>query len=201
MISDLDDTIKELLTSRAPPGSELAGADISFDIPDADWRQGVDKLTVNCYLYDVHENIEMRTREPLLQRNSDGTRASWRQPPSRIDCGYCITAWSRHSKESIADEHRLLGQVLMVLLKHPTIPSEVLQGSLIDQIPPYPTIIALPDGVKNQPQFWEALDQQLKPSLTYVVTLALMLDEEPSELGPVVEEVSIGADHWEELAG
>lgn len=201
MISDLDDTVRELLTSRAPAGSELAGADISFDIPDADWRNGVNTLTVNCYLYDVHENPELRTREPLLQRNAEGTHASWRRPPARIDCGYCITTWSRHSQESIADEHRLLGQVLTVLLKHPTIPRELLQGSLVDQIAPYPTVIALPDGVKNQPQFWEALDQQLKPSLTYVVTLAVMLDEEPSELGKVVDEVRVDANHGEELAG
>lgn len=201
MISDLDETIKQLLTSRAPPGSELAGADVGFDIPDAQWRQGVDKLTVNCYLYDVHENLEMRTREPLLQRSLDGTRASWRRPPARIDCAYCITAWSRNNSASIADEHRLLAQVLTVLLKHRTIPPALLQGSLVDQIAPYPTVIALPDGVRNQPHFWEALDQQLKPSLSYVVTLAVMLDEEPSELDVVAGEVRIGVDHPEELAG
>ena len=44
---------------------------------------------------------------------------------------------------------------------HPTIPEDVLQGSLKSQIPPYPTVIAAPDGVKNQPEFWAALDQQL----------------------------------------
>ena len=62
-------------------------------------------------------------------------------------------------------------------------------------------MIALPEGVKNQPQFWEALDQQLKPSLSYVVTLAVMLDEELGELGMVVDEVHVDVDHREELAG
>ena len=83
MIRDLDDTIQELFETRAPPGSELAGADITFDLPDADWRAGVDTLTVNCYLYDIRENLEMRTNEPLLQRSLDGTRAARRQPPAR----------------------------------------------------------------------------------------------------------------------
>ncbi len=196
MIRDLDDTIQILLKDKAPAGSEeLAQADISFDIPDADWRAGLAKLTVNCYLYDVRENQELRTNEPLLQRSPDGTRAARRRAPVRIDCAYCITAWSAADSDSVLEEHRLLSQVLEVLLKHPTIPPEVLQGSLVDQIPPYPTVITAPDGVKNQPEFWGALDQQLKPSLNYVITLAVMLDEPPAELPPAVEAVAVKADN------
>ena len=198
MIKDLDDTLQALLTDKAPPGSELAGATISFDLPDGDWRQQIDALTVNCYLYDIRENAMLRTREPLLERSDDRTRASRRRPPVRVDCAYCITAWSRAQNESVADEHRLLSQVLKVLLQHPTIPSDVLRGSLVDQIPPYPTVIALPDGVKNQPEFWGALDQQLKPSLNYVATLAMMIDEAPAELGRVVEGVTVETRHRDE---
>ncbi len=203
MIRDLDDTIRELLETRAPAGSELAGATISFDLPDADWRAGLDQLTVNCYLYDIRQNPELRTNELLLQRSGDGTRAVRRRAPVRIDCAYCITAWSPATEESVLEEHRLLSQVLVVLLKNPTIPSDVLQGSLVDQIPHYPTVIASPDGVKNQPEFWGALDQQLKPSLNYVVTLAVMLDEAPAEaaMPRVVEEVVVEANHLEEFPG
>jgi hypothetical protein len=191
MIRDLDATLEQLLTTAAPEGSELAGADISFELPDADWRASVDTLTVNCYLYDIRENLQLRTNQPLLQRSPDGTAAARRMPPARIDCAYCITAWSPATTESVLEEHRLLSQVLRVLLQNRTIPAEVLQGSLVGQIPPYPTVIASPDGVKNQPEFWGALDQQLKPSLNYVVTLAMMLDEPPTELTDVVEEVRV----------
>lgn len=201
MIRDLDDTIRALLQQGAELGSELALADIGFDLPDADWRGGLDALTVNCYLYDIRENRELRTNERLLQRSPDGTRAVRRQAPARIDCAYCITAWSPATAESVLEEHRLLSQVLMVLLQNPTIPAGVLQGSLVDQIPPYPTVIASPDGVKNQPQFWRALDQQLKPSLNYVVTLAMILDKAPTELPRIVEEVVIEADNLEEFPG
>ena len=196
MIRDLDETIEQLLITRAPTGSELAGADISFDLPDADWRAGLETLTVNCYLYDIRENVELRTVEPPVQRSADGSRAVRRQPPVRIDCAYCITAWSPATDESVLEEHRLLGQVLRVLLRHRTVPADVLQGSLTDQIPPYPTLIASPDGVKNPPEFWGALDQQLKPSLNYVLTLAVSLDEAPAEaaMPPVVEEVRVEAD-------
>jgi hypothetical protein len=189
MIRDLDATIEALLQQRAEPGSELAQAEVSFEIPDGDWRAGLDTLTVNCYLYDIRENRDMRTNEPLLQRN--GSTAGRRRPPARIDCSYCITAWSPATSESTLDEHRLLSQILLVLLRHPVIPAVLLQGSLVNQIPPYPTVIASPDGVKDQPDFWGALDQQLKPSLNYVVTLAFMLDQDPVPMSQVVEEVVV----------
>jgi hypothetical protein len=199
MIRDLDDTLRELLKTKALTGSELASADISFDLPDADWRGSLQNLTVNCYLYDIRENVDLRTHEPLIQRSSDGVRAIRRRAPVRIDCAYCVTAWSPATDESVLEEHRLLSQVLRVLLTNPTLPAEVLQGSLIDQIPPYPTVIASPDGVKNQPEFWGALNQQLKPSLNYVITPALLLDQAPAELPPTVEEVNVEVNHLEEL--
>jgi hypothetical protein len=200
MIRDLDATLEQLLKTAAPAGSELAGAKISFDLPDAEWRAKVDVLTVNLYLYDIRENLEMRTNQPLMQRSADHTAAFRLRPPARIDCAYCITAWSPAVSESILEEHRLLSQVLRLLLLNRTIPAGVLQGSLVGQIPPYPTIIASPDGVKNQPEFWGALDQQLKPSLNYVVTLAMMLEEPPAQMTHVVEEVRIiEAQHLEGL--
>ena len=195
MIRDLDDTLAKLMESRAPEGSELAAANISFDLPDAQWRSGLEALTVNCYLYDIQENRALRTNEQPIQRSADLKRAIRRQAPVRIDCAYCITAWSPATEESILEEHRLLSQVLRVLLQHPTIPADALQGGLITQIPPFPTVIASAQGVKNQPEFWGALDQQLKPSLNYVVTLVMSLDDSPSELMPVVDELNVAVDN------
>lgn len=177
MISELDKTIKQLLIKKADKDSKLAQAAISFEIPDNKWRKDLNKLTVNCYLYDIHENRELRTCETSHKQNKQEYSVSRIQPPVRIDCVYCITAWSPAQNESALEEHELLSQVLRVLLKNRTIDKKLLQGSLVDQVPPYPTVIALPDGIKNQPQFWGALDQQLKPSLNYCVTLAMFLDD------------------------
>ncbi len=196
MIRDLDATIQTMLDTLAAPGSELAGADISFDLPDAEWRGSLANLTVNCYLYDVRENLELRTNERLIQRSELGVPMALRRPPVRIDCTYCITAWSPATAESVLEEHRLLSQVLRLLLQNPTIPSGVLQGSLATQIPPYPRVIAAPDAIKNGPEFWGALDQQLKPSLNYIITLAMLLDDEPPEgtVLDLVQEVNVDAE-------
>lgn len=199
MIQDLDLTVQELLDTQAQAGSELESASISFDLPDSTWRSGLSTLTVNCYLYDIQENLERRRVEPLLQRSADGTGAVRRKQPARIDCAYCITAWSPATTVPVLEEHRLLWQVLEVLLKNPTIPPGVLQGSLVTQIPPFPTVIASADGIKNQPDFWGALDQQLKPSLNYVITLAMMLDQPPAQFTRVVDEVVVEPKHIEEF--
>ena len=193
MIRDLDLTVRELLETQAPPGSELAGADVVFDLPDATWRAGLGQLTVNCYLYDVRENPELRTQEPLLQRSADETRAARLRPPARIDCSYCVTAWSTATDDPVLEEHEVLSQVLRILLRNPSIPPAVLQGTLATQIPPYPTIIAAADGIRTQPDFWGALDQQLKPSLNYVVTLAMLLDDEipDAAMTQVVQHVEV----------
>lgn len=201
MIRDLDLTVRELLQTRAPAGSELAGADIVFDLPDAAWRAGLGQLTLDCYLYDVRENPELQTAEPLLQRSADSTRAGRRRAPARIDCSYCITAWSTATDDPVFEEHRVLSQVLRILLRNRSIPPAVLQGSLAAQIPPYPTVIAAADGIRSQPDFWGALDQQLKPSLNYVVTLAMLLDDElaDADMAPVVGQVELVDRHLSEL--
>jgi hypothetical protein len=181
MIHDLDDTLKALLQTYAPGNSLLASATISFDLPDLDWRNQQQQLTLNCYLYDVRQNMTLRTDETLVVRSADDTRATRIRPPVRIDCAYCITAWSAAQTPLIAEEHRLLGDVLRLLIRFPTIPAAVLQGSLVGQFGPYPGLVAAQDGVKNQPDFWSALDQRLKPSLNYIITLAMLPDEIPND--------------------
>jgi hypothetical protein len=174
MIRDLDLTLKALLQGRADPGSALAAAAISFDLPDAAWRGGLQGATVNCYLYDVNENLEMRTYEPMISTAADGSSGARGAAPVRINCAYCITAWSTATTDAVLEEHDLLSQTLVALLRSQTIPDSFLRGALAGQIPPYPLVIASQDGiVKHHPQFWTALDQKLKPSLNYVVTLAM----------------------------
>jgi len=193
VIRDLDDTIAAMLKNRAPAGSALAGAAITFDLPDTKWRNKVNKLTVNCYLYDIRENTELRTEEPVLRRSADLTRAVRLRPPVRIDCAYSITAWSVANTDPVLEEHRVLSQALLVLLRNRRILAADLKGSMVNQPVPYPTVIAAPDSTKNNPDFWKALDQELRPALNYVVTLGMWLDPVPPDaaLGRVVDRVVV----------
>jgi len=185
VIRDLDDTIKSMLHNRAPAGSALAGAAITFDLPDTAWRNKVTKLTVNCYLYDVRENTDLRHEEKVLHRV--GSTAIRLLPPVRVDCAYSITAWSVANTDPVLEEHRLLSQALLVLLQNRRIPQADLKGSMVNQPQAYPWVIAVPDASKSMPDFWKALDQELRPSLNYVVTIGMWLEPVPAALTRVVD--------------
>jgi len=46
-----------------------------------------------------------------------------------MEASYAVTAWTR----AVEDEHRLLSQVLALLYAHPTVPEDVLNGTLAGQ--------------------------------------------------------------------
>jgi hypothetical protein len=180
MINDLDETLKQLLMKKVP--LEPSEVDISFEAPDREWAASISKPTVSLYLYDIRENHELRNYEWTRERNNDRT-ATRRRAPLRIDLSYLVTAWTN----DVGDEHRLLWRVLAALSRHSLLPDELLQGKLKEQESEIRTTTAQPDGLfKNPADFWSALDNQLKPSIDYVVTLPL--DLEMAETMPVVLE-------------
>jgi hypothetical protein len=178
MISDLDETIRQLLIQEG--GLDPAEIDISFEIPNREWSAGISRPTVNCYLFDIRENRELRQRGVLMDRNGSNGNAR-RRPPMCVDLTYLITAWTR----VVEDEHRLLWHALQTLMRFGTLPEALLHGALPEHAMPLYARIAQPDGVLKSPgEFWTALENQLKPSLSYVVTLALDYDQ--LQVGPPV---------------
>lgn len=183
MLKDLDLTLANLLRQKVP--LPVADYDISFDRPDEKWAGGIStqKQTVNLYLYDIHENKELWNNEPVLERRADGV-VTLKPPPVRVNCIYLITAWSPATVGTALEEHHLLSQVLSTVLRYPTIPYDVLHGQLLGQEPPLPVVAAQPDGPKNPGEFWTAVGNKMKPSISLVVTVGFT----PAELdaGPMV---------------
>ena len=173
MIRDLDETIAALLRRDLPPA--LVGqVQISFATPDDQFPpQSVTLPAIDLFLYDVRENLELRSNEVYLERRSDGT-ATWTQAPVRVDFSYLVTAWPSESVPDPAeDEHRLLGEVMRVLLRYRTIPEDVLQGVLKEQQPPLPVSSLQPGRLQSLGEFWQALGGKPKAALTYQVTLSV----------------------------
>lgn len=185
MIHDLDRTLEVLLTRELP--AELANqVTISFATPDDQFPPtSVPLPAIDLFLYDVRENRELRSNEWLVERRSNGTTTRQR-PPARVDCSYFITAWpSTNAPNAAQDEHRLLGEVMRVLLRHATLPAAVLQGSLVGQEPPLPTCVLHPGRLQSLGEFWQALGGKPKAALNYTVTIGVSV-REPEEIGPPV---------------
>ena len=133
MIQDLDETISALLR-RDLPTALAQQVQISFATPDDQFPpQSVTLPAIDLFLYDVRENLELRSNDVSIERRGDGT-ATRTRAPVRVDFSYLITAWPSESvPDQAEDEHRLLGEVMRVLLRYRTIPEEVLQGELQEQ--------------------------------------------------------------------
>lgn len=176
MFSDLDETIRQILVKEGR--LDPAEIDISFEIPNREWSAGIAKPTINCYLFDIRENRELRQGGVQTERSANG--ATRRRPPLRLDLTYLITAWTR----AVEDEHRLLWHALRTLMRFAALPPAILQGELRGHELPIHTRLAQEGVLKSPGEFWTALENQLKPSLSYVATLAVDHDAVPA--GPPV---------------
>jgi hypothetical protein len=171
MLNDFDNTLKQLLIKRVP--LDPNEVDISFECPKREWSANVLKPTVNLYLYDLRENMEFRRSAWTVEHGQDGRNGGMRRPPVFVDLSYFITSWARN----VADEHHLLWRVMAALMRESEIDAGLLQGTLKEVGPPVKTVTAQADGILRNPgEFWSALDNDLKPAVTYTATLGVDLD-------------------------
>lgn len=189
MLHDLDITLEELLKAELPPSLVGAGAatrvSISFATPDREFASQISQAPViNLFLYDVRENLELRSNEWVLDRQAGGT-ATRRRPPVRVDCSYAVTIWVASSQPDPRTEHRLLGEVMKALLRHPIIPRSVLQGSMREQEMLPRGLTLRPTQLQSLGEFWQAMGGRPKPALNYTVTVAIPVYEE-AETVPLV---------------
>jgi hypothetical protein len=168
MIEDLDEALRHYLIRELPiKNNEI---DIAFDQPRKDWSARVSQPTLNLFLYDIRENVKLRVGQQVwdMERHDDGS-ISQKRKPVRLDLHYLITAWTTAPE----DEHRLLARTLMALFRHQYLPDEGLPESLQDQPTPIPLKVAQYDMLDKPSDFWNVMDNQQRPSITLMLTLAL----------------------------
>ena len=186
MIDDLDKTIAELLNSELPEDLKAAPVAISFATPDNAFPGSADELpAINFFLYDIRENMELRSTERQIERRNNGHFVE-HLPPVRVDCSYLITAWSKSTDKPAEEEHRFLGEVMKVLLRHRKYPAEVLQGDLIGQEPPVRVKVLQPGYLTSMGEFWQAMGGTPRAVLNYTVTISVDVSP-PLELEPVTD--------------
>ncbi|KST62207.1 DUF4255 domain-containing protein [Mastigocoleus testarum] len=166
MFRDLDDSLKRLLEVELF-GVLSDSVTVVFDTPD-DKFNPPNQRTVDFFLYDVRENRDLRSNERLLERQSNGILRK-NLAPVRVDCSYMVTAWSGNTES----EHSLLGEVMKVLLRYPTLPDTILVGSLAGQEPSLPTSTLQPARLQSLGEFWQALGGKPKAALHYTVTISV----------------------------
>ena len=173
MINDLDATLRTLISKGLPP--VLADqVQISFATPDDQFpHQSMTLPAIDLFLYDIRENLELRSNEVYLDYHGDGT-ATRTPAPIRIDFSYLVTAWPSESVQvPVEDEHHLLGEVMRVLVRYTHIPKEMLQGELAEQDPILPMVSLQAGRLQSLGEFWQALGGKPKAALTLQVTVSV----------------------------
>jgi hypothetical protein len=183
MFHDLSQTLKAILSQPKLP-IELKATQISFERPDGKFT--TQQNTLNLFLYDIRENVELRDNTLLVEHHRTEGKATIHHPSMRVDCTYLVTVWTGVGQEIMAlQEHQLLGQVLQVLSCYPTIPKSFLQGELQQQPIPLPLSVGTGDRQKNSTEFWSALG--IPPRAAFAVTITLCVDPWAALVAPPEE--------------
>lgn len=168
MIHDLDQTIEKLLRERG--NLKENEIDISFEQPTSEWSATISRPTINCWAFDLRENLKLRSMDMEVNRNVKKREAHIRMVPMRMDVTYLVTAWARKAE----DEHQLLWRALAALGRYMALDPERCEGSLKDQPYDIPLLIAqMTEATSNMTDLWSVLDNEMKMGFTLVTTLAL----------------------------
>jgi hypothetical protein len=173
MIADLDTGLRELLVTQLKRHG-FDDIDVVFDTPTSEWASQLTRPTVNLFLCDLRKSA--RPGQSAPEGGRTGNRATERGPALRVDCIFAVTTWSK----AVADEHRLLSQVLGVLYAFPILDGQL--GARFDSSAQRFEIAASvgEQRPEQRADFWRSVGGVYKPALDYVVTLSV-------ESGNVVE--------------
>ena len=164
MIHEVDDALRRLIKEQALRGADV---EIAFDAPTREWAARRNAPTIDVYLYDIREDVRRKERGLVSVRDADGKVLSRREPPRYVKLSYLVTAWTQRPE----DEHRLLSALLVGCMRHESLPSGLLSGSLLSLGLPVPMTIAQPPPEDRAfADVWTALGGELKPSLDVVVS-------------------------------
>ncbi len=190
MFDDINRTVEALLKSDLP--SDISSqVSISFATPDDSFPPaGLALPAINLFLFEIHENTQLREFEPSNVRRSDGSMVRV-PPPAHIDCHYVITAVAEPTLGSEQDELHILGAVLRVVLRYRVLPDAVLRGALVGQSPPVRAAAVRQGMHPSGVEFWQSLKG--KPRATLHYTLTVPVDPSvPDTVGPPVLTLNVG---------
>jgi hypothetical protein len=182
VFQDVDETLRAVLVADVPIRKNEV--ELAFDRPNRDWSSRLSKPTLNLFLFDVRERLDLKDDVPFITRDGNG-RAVRQRPPRRVDLSYLVSAWTTEPD----DEHRILGRVLASMYRQETISSDYLQGDLKSATLPVLARVPPPDEVAKPHDLWGVLNNDLHASLTWIWTVPLEVFK--PAVGPLVRTAEI----------
>jgi hypothetical protein len=161
VIHEIDDALKQVLEAL---GAAQGGIEVAFDAPTDEWSNKRQGPAVDCYLYSIKENLDLRNRMWGTVPRGDGTADHHRLPPRQYQLSYMVTVWAGRPE----DEHRILAVLVdgLARLDSITLPD----GATGDDDPlELPMSVALPQE-RMFPDLWSSMKTVVRPALDVVIT-------------------------------
>lgn len=159
---------------------------IRFDLPDVDATQA--DAAISVFLYDIHEDLQLRTAESRAFSASAGRLLpGW----VNIQCNYLITYWEptgpandASNPDSQPDNQaiQVMSQVLDALINNRQLTD--IPGAYTQVIPPK-------ENLNSLGNFWQSLGNRPRLSLHYSVTVPISLSNKEEKATPIT---SLSAD-------
>lgn len=168
MLPELHAALRALIyrDGRVEPGD----VDVSFRAPTREWVDNLTIPTINLFMLDMEENLELRRTS--YETQARGRYADIRLPPRRIDLRYAVSA---HAGDP-DDELRLLWRTLAALLRYREFPMDLLPTELRGIRPALPARVLQADEGPKLLDIWSALGVDPRPGFCYVLTAPLDLE-------------------------
>jgi uncharacterized protein DUF4255 len=166
MLSDFDKTLEKIIIHEG--NLNRHEIDIAFDAPTGEWSSRLSRPTLDCWCFDMRENIKLRIPDRAL--SSNGSAAHVAAPIKRVDLTYLVTAWAR----KVEDEHQLLWRALGALKRYPILEAEQCEGALRYQEHNIPMIVADMSTLQtNLVDLWSVLENQMRLGFILIATVDL----------------------------
>jgi hypothetical protein len=164
-------TIESLLRAEGdlPPGE----VDVSFEMPGKEWLDSLLRPTLNCYLFDIEENTDLRQTAMETMRYSEH-EAVQRMPPRRFDLHYMVSALTSEAPDS----YELLWGSLAILLRHNPLPPAYMPRELLGRLLAYGPFPPEQAGGAWQGLFSEAADTPM-PAEMFAQPMSVWLNAVP----------------------
>ncbi|RAX14440.1 DUF4255 domain-containing protein [Photorhabdus bodei] len=177
-IVEVNTALHEILSQHLNTSSQII--DIRFDLPEINSTPA--KPTVSVFLYDIHEDLQLRSAEP---RSYNPTTSSLLSGWVNINYNYLITYW--HSNQPSGDGSnpdsqpnnqaaRVMTAILNALVNNRQLPK--IPGAYTRVIPPQ-------ENLNSLGNFWQALGNRPRLSLLYSITAPVKLQNIKEVIKPI----------------
>ncbi|MEK9495786.1 DUF4255 domain-containing protein [Photorhabdus sp. P32] len=159
------------------PGSQI---DIRFDLPEINSTQS--EPTVSVFLYDIHEDLQLRSAEPRRYSPVTSTLLpGW----VNINCNYLITYWepNKPANDGANPDSQPDNQAAQVMTR---VLRALINNRQLTGLPgAYTRVIPQQENLNSLGNFWQALGNRPRLSLLYSITVPMKLGDIGDNVIPI----------------